>query len=347
MVFLNVPVIKTVAAAGETEIVHEGISEAVSGNRIQVTATVTDPAGLDVVRTYFKAAEGRNYNFVAMEDIGNNQFAGTLPAPAADAGSVEYLILVKNSDSMVVKTQTFQTTVVEGNLDGSESGDDPVQVYSELSQAPTEIAGFSDNITTDVVVSAAKFGVVAGVVSQVAAGGSAAGAGAVSAGTVTATSSTATAATASASAGTASAGTGTATATTTAAATGSGLGTVALAGLGVVALGGAAYAATSVSDAVDDYTTTTTTSTYALTCNTGYTSNQCIDFVYSSSYYSSCSSYSSSWTSGTCSTSGAVAKCDYGSYSIYDDYNWYFFSPFTASYMSSTGCSNGGTLTTY
>ncbi|MBF0193933.1 MAG: hypothetical protein HQL71_05220 [Magnetococcales bacterium] len=233
MVFLNVPITKTAsAAASGTKIVHEGIAQAVSGNRLQIQATVTDPSGIDVVRTYFKAAEGKNFNFVAMKNMGNNQFAGTLPAPAANAGNIDYLILAKNSKNVVVKSQTFQAKVVEGSPQESQSApQDPVQVYSELAKAPTEIAGFADNIVTDVVVSAAKFGVVAGVVSQVAAGGSAAGAGAVSAGTTTAT----------ASATTATATTATATATTAAAGT-AGMSTAALAGLGAVALGGAAYA---------------------------------------------------------------------------------------------------------
>ncbi|MBF0380562.1 MAG: hypothetical protein HQL69_06060 [Magnetococcales bacterium] len=332
MFFVNGPVIDTVSAASGTEIIHDGIAEAVSGNRIQVLATVTDSEGVDVVRTYFKSAEGKNYNFVAMEDIGDNQYAGTLPAPAANAGSVDYLILVKNSANVVVKSQTFTANVVEGNGDGTTTGE-PVQVYSELAEAPTEIAGFSDSITTDVVVSAAKFGVVAGVVSQAAAGGTAAGAGAVSAGTTTATTTTATATTASA---------GSATATSTAAASG-GMSTLGVVAAGAAVVAGGAYAVSAASDAVEEYTSSTST----ITCN--YVgSDQCIDFTYTGSSYSSCSSYSSGYSSGTCNTSGATAKCDY-SYTSYSDWNHYYFSPtFTTSNMNAYGSSLcSGTLTVY
>ncbi|MBF0384090.1 MAG: hypothetical protein HQL69_24010 [Magnetococcales bacterium] len=251
LIFMNAPVIQAVAATSETKIVHNGVAEAASGKRLQIIAKVTDSEGVDIVRTYFKAAEGKNFNFVAMEDIGDNQYSGTLPAPAANADSINYLILVKNSANVVVKSQTYQTTVVKGN-GGTPTGD-PVQVYSELAEAPTEIAGFSDSITTDVVVSAAKFGVVAGVVSQVAAGGSVAGAGAVSAGTTTATTTAATTAT-------------TAAATTTAAASG-GMSTIAVVGLGALAVGGGALALSGGGD--DDSSSSSSTSDSSLSGSSG------------------------------------------------------------------------------
>ncbi len=45
--------------------------------------------------------------------------------------------------------------------DSEVAGKEPVQVFTELSEAPKTVTGFSDNLTVDSVESGAKAGVVA------------------------------------------------------------------------------------------------------------------------------------------------------------------------------------------
>ena len=169
----------------KTDIRHKAINRVRAGERIEVEARVRDPEGVDVVRTYFKARDAANFSFVSMEPARRDRFTGVLPAPANDAGWVDYLILVKNGADQVVKSQTFRMEVQES--DQMVAYDTPVQVQTELAQAPEVVTGFQDNIVTDLVESAFRYGYVAGITDALAAGGSTAGGGAVSAGTVAAT----------------------------------------------------------------------------------------------------------------------------------------------------------------
>jgi hypothetical protein len=189
--------VETSAVSAETSIVHNALSSIPSGQRVALDMQVTDPAGVDVVRVYFKALEARDFVFVAAQPGEENHYLATLPAPAAGVQAIDYLVLVKNNVNQVVKSQTFRAEVEDGER--SVAADAPrLDVYTELAEAPTEVTGFSDNITLDVVESAAKFGTVAGLYSltsvggsggaAAAAGGVSAGGGATAAGTVVATS---------------------------------------------------------------------------------------------------------------------------------------------------------------
>lgn len=186
MTVLNCPISAVSAPTPAIEIEHNPIEEATAGERVTLKAEINDESGVKTARAYFKTAEAANYSFVVLESNNGEDFTGTLPAPANGSGGFEYLILVQNGNSKVVKTQTYMVTV-EDDDDAAQAvaENDKIQVYTELEQAPTDIAGFSDNIAIDVVESAAKLGVVAGLYSAATAGSSSGGA--IAAGTVTAT----------------------------------------------------------------------------------------------------------------------------------------------------------------
>ncbi len=149
------------------EIVHNPVETAMAGQRVNLKAEIEDKNGIEVVRVYFKAEDGANYNFVEMapDNINtpliNATYSAVLPAPANGARSFTYLILIKNSFNVVVKSQNYWVKV-EPSPAPQPTGETPLKVYTELDKAPAEITGFSDNIAFDAVEPAAKFGVVAG-----------------------------------------------------------------------------------------------------------------------------------------------------------------------------------------
>ncbi len=206
MMLLNCPVMAAAASDApavkpSTEIVHKPVASVEAGKRIELYTEVSDESGVDVVRVYFKSKDAADYSFIALKQIDNQEkglfekfkslgsdfkgqgFSGVLPAPANGSKSFEYLVLVKNKANTVVKSQTYAVAVTD-DKDGGVAGNEPIQVYSELSQAPSEISGFTDNISIDIVESGGKLGAVAGLYS----GLMSAGGGAVSGGTVAASS---------------------------------------------------------------------------------------------------------------------------------------------------------------
>ncbi|MFH0782369.1 MAG: lipocalin family protein [Pseudomonadota bacterium] len=204
MILLNCPVMAAPtgdaqAAKPTTEIFHKQIENTEAGKRVVLYTEVSDTNGVDVVRIYFKSQEAADYNFVGLQATPNEEkslfqsfkslgsdfkgqgFSGVLPAPAKGSKGFEYLILVKNKANIVVKSQTYKVTVVEAQGEAVASNQ-PVKVYTELSETPTQVTGFSDNIAIDGVESGGKFGAVAGLYASVTTGGG----GAVSGGTVAA-----------------------------------------------------------------------------------------------------------------------------------------------------------------
>lgn len=177
-----------------TKIKHEPVKYFVAGKRIKLTAEVTDPEGIKLVRCYFKGTEQADFVFVNMTP-GSATYTAILPAASRTASSIDYLFLTVNNKNQVVRTQQFrvnkndsqpmppwQDVAMEGQLN----------VSTELAQAPAALEGFTDSIAMDVVESALRFGFVAGGIytsTQIAAAGGATGtaATATSAGTVTAT----------------------------------------------------------------------------------------------------------------------------------------------------------------
>ncbi len=204
MVLLNCPVMAAGASdvpavKPSTEIVHKPLESVEAGKRIELYTEISDESGVDVVRVYFKSKDAGDFSFIAMKQVENQEkglfekfkslgsdfkgqgYSGVLPAPANESKSFQYLVLVKNKENTVVKSQTYEVAV-EDDEDGGLAAGEPVQVYTELSEAPKTIVGFSDNIAIDIVESGAKFGAVAGLYS----GLSTSGGSAVSAGTVAA-----------------------------------------------------------------------------------------------------------------------------------------------------------------
>jgi hypothetical protein len=228
------------SAFAQTTIDHSSLAYFVPGKRITVDAQVTDPKGVKVARTYFRAGAQADYTYVPMQYTSGNRYVGTLPAPAAGTPSIEYLVLAQNNDGTVSRTQSY-------TMPARSSGDAPswqsgaargdMKVYTEVANAPRTVAGFSDSITVDLAESGARLGAVAGLYGG-ASGGGAAGATASSASSG-ATGATATSATTTAAGTTA----GTAAGTGAAAATAGGLSTAAI--IGGVAVAGVAAAAAS------------------------------------------------------------------------------------------------------
>jgi hypothetical protein len=218
-----------------TRIVHTPVRFFIAGFRIKVNAQVSDEAGINIVRCYFRAKGEADYVFVDMPLAAGNEYAGVLPAPSSTTQAIEYILLAVNNGRVVVRSQTFTVYKTEGTTPPewqNVNANTQITVKTELAQAPQVVQGFTDDIVSDVVESAFRFGYVAEgiyILSQMA---SVAPLGAVSGGTITATSSAAvTAGT------TAAAMTGVTTATTG----GISIGTVALIGAGVAVAGVGIY----------------------------------------------------------------------------------------------------------
>jgi len=152
------------AHAATTQMKHTPPDYFVADQRIQLEAKVTDDQGVKLVRCYFKAVGEADLVFVPMNDIGKNQYAGILPAPSATTTQIEYLFLAVNQANQVVRSQNF-TMYKDANKETPAWQNIPkegeIRVSIELDQAPTQLMGFSDNVTIDVVESGARFGVVA------------------------------------------------------------------------------------------------------------------------------------------------------------------------------------------
>ncbi len=193
MMLLNCPVMAAEAGGEQavkplTEIMHKPVESAVTGKRITLYTEVSDSSGIDLVRIYFKAQDAADYSFVALKavekeekglfekfkslnsDFDGQGFSGVLPAPAKGIKSFDYLILTKNKANMVVKSQTYKVTVGDNDQEEVATAE-PVQVYTELNQAPSQITGFSDSMVIDTVESAGKLGVVAGLYSGLSSSG--------------------------------------------------------------------------------------------------------------------------------------------------------------------------------
>ena len=145
----------------DTKILHQPLGSAPAGVPVAVTATVEDSAGVEVVRVYFKSTVGTIYYYIPLTKTKGNAYSGKIPAPAADAGEIEYLILVKNKNSVVVKSQQYQTAVTE-KPGKPEAKQETIKVYSESPYASKHIIGFADGYDFQVADPSEKYGVVAG-----------------------------------------------------------------------------------------------------------------------------------------------------------------------------------------
>ena len=182
----------SISSESATTMKHTKPDFFVADQRIRLQAEVENPAGIKLVRCYFKAAGEADLVFVHMTMTGKNEYAGILPAPAPGTSQIEYLFLAVNSANVVVRTQNFYIYKDENKktpIWQKIHKEGEIKVSMELGKAPTEVAGFSDNVTIDIVESGARFGVVALLyhsISAASVSAATAATGATTAGTITA-----------------------------------------------------------------------------------------------------------------------------------------------------------------
>jgi hypothetical protein len=294
-----------------TKVKHKPISYFVAEKRIRLDAEVSDKAGVELVRCYFKGKKEADYVFVTMTQGDIGEYSTILPAPNRSAETIEYLFLVVNKSNQVVKTQTFS---VKRDLEASKTPswqnlplEGTIRIGIELGEAPEKLEGFNDSITMDIVESSLRFGFVAGLYStikMVAAGGVGSGSAA-----------------ASGTAATATAG-GTITAT-------SGMSAAAIAGLaigGAALVGGGVTAAAGGIGGSSSSTTTTTTTTNppsttdpptTTTCTTAQTricSNGCSGCSCGSGDYNRCAYCYITWSPTPICPTLYMGLCVFDSY---------------------------------
>ena len=194
MLTLNCPLIASeisqatnnTSAEVTTDITYDPATEAIAGQRIPIQIEVEDKSGVDVVRIYFRVVNATNYFYVTMNQSGDT-FTAILPAPANGAGEIDYLILVKNNNNQLVKSQNYMMTVVddnEANASDLAANNEKINIYTEAMEAPGSLEGFMDNIAIHLTKSAVKYGVTMGIYSALEAGASTSSV--VASGTVTA-----------------------------------------------------------------------------------------------------------------------------------------------------------------
>jgi len=174
------------SVAAQTTIDHQQIAYFVPEKRVNIAANVSDPKGVKVARTYFKAGAQADYTFVPMQPAGGNRYVATLPAPSASTPAIEYIVLAQSNDGSVSRTDAYKVEARktrETPAWQSNTGAGDLKVYSEASTAPSTVAGFTDSVTLDIVESGARLGAVAGLQAAGGSGGAAAGSAA-TAGTV-------------------------------------------------------------------------------------------------------------------------------------------------------------------
>ena len=161
----------------ETKISHSSLKSIASSTRTNISVKVTDPAGIQKVRAYFRSNSSDQYNFVKLIQTEpekslfsffptNKRYTGQLPAAGEGTSQIEYVILAVNNNQEIVKSAPYIVDVTPGENTEKGNDDDELTVYTELSEAPQSIEGFSDSILFDVAESSARYGMVAGLVNE-------------------------------------------------------------------------------------------------------------------------------------------------------------------------------------
>jgi len=144
-----------------TTIRHNPIESVNSGRRLFLSVTVTDPKKIDSVRVYFRAQASSEYNFITLRNDVRAKYVGQLPAAAPDCKVINYLILVKNGENQLVKSQIYSVGVADSNISISHPPS-RVHIYTELTDTSKKIPGFSDNFSLKIVEHELRYGSVAG-----------------------------------------------------------------------------------------------------------------------------------------------------------------------------------------
>ncbi len=79
----------------------------IPGFRINLEASVKDPAGLLTTRCYFRAKKDKNFGFVSMTTSGDGTYKAILPAPFVGSEEVHYLFVSVNAAKKVNRTKVF------------------------------------------------------------------------------------------------------------------------------------------------------------------------------------------------------------------------------------------------
>lgn len=151
-------------AAGQstTTIYHSPIDHFAPGSRILIKADVADGKGIKQVRCYFKPQGAADYFFVEMNAV-SDEYQGVLPAMSEAVNHLDYLFLAVNTEDEVVKSQAFRATKSSDDKHawtGSPKAD--VTVMTEIENAVLPEV-FTDSVILDIVESAGRFGIVAGI----------------------------------------------------------------------------------------------------------------------------------------------------------------------------------------
>jgi PKD repeat protein len=163
VVCVGSPGVVAPAFAQATRFVHTPIAGFVPGFRINVRAAVSSPAGVAIVRCYFRTTGEADYVFVDMSPVGGDQYTGALPAPSQGTAEITYVLLAVSGDRAVTRTQAFTMLRQEGSQPTAwqtTNTSGQVSVSTDLAVAPNTVPGFTDGIAADIAESAFRFGYV-------------------------------------------------------------------------------------------------------------------------------------------------------------------------------------------
>jgi hypothetical protein len=154
--------------------------------RIAVEARVTDPKGVKVARTYFRAGAQADYTFVPMQPAGGNRYVADAPGAQRQPRRRSSTSCSRRATTDGLAHGCVQRGGAQDRADPAWQTNDEVRrdvkVFfgSGRARRPS-VSGFSDSITLDIVESGARLGAVAGLYSG--SGGAAGGATAATTGT--------------------------------------------------------------------------------------------------------------------------------------------------------------------
>ncbi|MBN2384183.1 hypothetical protein JXQ70_15000 [bacterium] len=142
---------------------HDPLEYYLSGHRILISARVTDPVGVSIVRCYFRAQNQADFVFIDLETGKDGLYNGYLPSPAPETETIDYSILAVNNEQAVFKTKIMRMTRrIEDDQKlpawQSDQSEGSIILKTELAEAPETLPGFQDNLTLDVVESSLRFG---------------------------------------------------------------------------------------------------------------------------------------------------------------------------------------------
>jgi len=132
----------------DTKIKHDPVTVQTPDHRVTLEAEITDPARIDQARCYFRIAASAEYLFTPMARTIGNIYNCSLPAIAYTSSSLEYLFVVKNKRSQVIRSRTYVSEVrYQDSLPQQQRfvGNDTVlEVYDELEMMSHIPANISD-----------------------------------------------------------------------------------------------------------------------------------------------------------------------------------------------------------